>query len=374
VRRLPGLAAIAALLLPCALMAAPDDYTRLPALPFAQPSDMQLLDVVACDYRLLAVGERGAIIYSDDNGRTWQQAEVPVSQTLTAVTCGPSSDKRWAVGHGGLILGSEDAGVTWRVQFDGNEANRQWLEFTRQQLAELEAAQAALPPEQREDLALDVEDATFAVEDAELAVETGPADPFLDVWFKDAFSGFAVGAYGMMYRTENGGVTWTLNAAGVDNPDRYHYYGIAAAGSTLFLCGEAGILYRSVDGGDSWETLNPGYAGSFFGLLSTDTGAMLVFGLRGNILRSDDKGSSWRYVNVVQDPQQSIYDGTRLPDGRLILSGAAGTTLSSNDGGATFVARIDPDRVTIAAITQAPSGELVLAGMSGLRLLPAGTL
>ena len=369
-----SLLAVAALLLGTGSPGVLADYTLRPALGFSTPTELQLLDVVACDNRLLAVGERGAIIYSDDNGSTWQQAEVPVSQTLTAVTCATASDKRWAVGHGGVILASEDGGINWRTQLDGNQVNQQWLDYKKRQLAELEATVASLPGEQRADLALDLEDAAFAIEDAEGALAAGPVDPFLDIYFRDAFNGLAVGAYGMLYRTRNGGVTWELSVTGIDNPDRYHYYAITAAGNALFLAGEAGVLYRSRDQGETWETLDPGYAGSLFGLLATDTDALLVFGLRGNILRSDDAGNSWRYVNVMQDPRLSLYDGARLSNGRMVLIGAAGVRLSSTDGGETFAARTDPARSTVAAVTEAPSGDVVLAGLDGLALVPGHSL
>jgi photosystem II stability/assembly factor-like uncharacterized protein len=39
--------------------------------------------------RIVAVGQRGHILWSDDAGAHWQQAEVPVSADLTAV-CFPS--------------------------------------------------------------------------------------------------------------------------------------------------------------------------------------------------------------------------------------------------------------------------------------------
>ncbi len=42
--------------------------------------------------RLIAVGQRGHILYSDDRGQHWQQAQVPVSSDLVAVHF-PTSQK-----------------------------------------------------------------------------------------------------------------------------------------------------------------------------------------------------------------------------------------------------------------------------------------
>ena len=52
---------------------------------------------------LVAVGQRGHVVYSTDSGASWKQASVPVSSDLTAVFF--VDDKQgWAVGHDGVIL------------------------------------------------------------------------------------------------------------------------------------------------------------------------------------------------------------------------------------------------------------------------------
>ncbi len=48
--------------------------------------------------RLVAVGERGIVLLSDDAGLNWKQVDVPVSVTLTGVQF-VSPMKGWAIGH-----------------------------------------------------------------------------------------------------------------------------------------------------------------------------------------------------------------------------------------------------------------------------------
>ncbi len=50
--------------------------------PLAAKSLLQ--GVARAGPRLVAVGQRGHIVYSNDAGATWQQAKVPVSSDLTA--------------------------------------------------------------------------------------------------------------------------------------------------------------------------------------------------------------------------------------------------------------------------------------------------
>ena len=58
--------------------------------------------------RIFGVGVHGIIIYSDDKGESWTQAEtVPFTKTLTDISC-PSQNKCWAVGHDATILHSFD--------------------------------------------------------------------------------------------------------------------------------------------------------------------------------------------------------------------------------------------------------------------------
>ncbi|MDO6748847.1 WD40/YVTN/BNR-like repeat-containing protein, partial [Gilvimarinus sp. 1_MG-2023] len=94
------------------------DPLQTPAQTSAKAHTALLLDITQAGERLVAVGAFGHILYSDDQGASWQQAQVPVSVTLTAVSF---ADARhgWAVGHDGIILATEDGGLNWRKQLDG---------------------------------------------------------------------------------------------------------------------------------------------------------------------------------------------------------------------------------------------------------------
>ena len=49
------------------------------AIPVKAPSHVFLNAVALAGSRLVAVGEHGVIIYSDDEGASWRQASVPVN-------------------------------------------------------------------------------------------------------------------------------------------------------------------------------------------------------------------------------------------------------------------------------------------------------
>src|SRR5215471_7954130 len=91
-----------------------------PISPIAARSALQ--SVVPVGNRLVAVGQRGVVLVTNDAGATWKQSPVPVASDLTSVFF-VDEEHGWAVGHDGVILRSGDGGATWNVQLTGRQAN-----------------------------------------------------------------------------------------------------------------------------------------------------------------------------------------------------------------------------------------------------------
>lgn len=110
--RFAHLAGVAlALVISCSLRAA---ETEVPAIALGSAEHAPLVAAAQARQRLVAVGDHGVIVLSDD-GATWRQAHsVPVDGLLTALSF---VDERqgWAVGHGGVVLHTEDGGETWAL-------------------------------------------------------------------------------------------------------------------------------------------------------------------------------------------------------------------------------------------------------------------
>lgn len=292
------------------------------------------IDIQKIGARLISVGERGSIAFSDDEGESWQQADVPVSTSLTAIHF-PDETHGWAVGHSGVILHSADSGETWVKQFDGFQANLLALRQAEQQLSELKTAYSQADDEEKQDLDYQIEDAEFLLSDAQVDFDAGPAKPLLDVWFQNAQKGYAIGAYGFFFVTNDGGTSWEYAANRIDNIDRYHLNAIQqTAENTLFIVGEAGLMFVSHDMGESWETVFGPYQGSLFGIQRTKQDGVLVYGLRGNVFKTEDQGGSWQKIEV---PVSATLTGSdRSPGGIITLVGFSGVVLSSDDEGSSF--------------------------------------
>lgn len=281
-----------------------------------------LLSVVHAGPRLVAVGERGHILYSDDDGKNWTQARVPTRQLLTAVTF-VNDKKGWAVGHDAQILATQDGGATWTQQF--------------------------------------------------VDVEREEGAPFLDVVFTDERNGFVVGSYGALFTTTDGGQNWEDVSDRLDNPDGYHLNAISQInGGGLFIVGESGCMFRSHDGGQTWETVKGPYEGSLFGVTGTQTAnTVLAYGLRGHLFRSGDFGSTWQKVALKTSSGALDYGlagGSDLSDGSIVLVGHGGSVLKSTDDGHTFSVVNRADRLSLSSVTAAADGNLILVGQAGVQV------
>src|SRR5262249_28124902 len=69
-----------------------------PMSPIAARAALQ--SVVPAGDRLVAVGQRGVVLVSNDAGATWKQSPVPVASDLTSVFF-VDEEHGWAVGHDG---------------------------------------------------------------------------------------------------------------------------------------------------------------------------------------------------------------------------------------------------------------------------------
>ncbi len=301
-----------------------------------------MLAVTRAGRRLVAVGERGTVLLSDDHGTSWKQAQVPVQATLTSVYFADAKTG-WAAGHMGVILRSDDAGATWRKQLDG----------IRVAALVLQAAQAGGDGR--------------AIANARRLVEEGADKPFFDLAFTDVRRGFAVGAYGLMVATLDGGNSW--QAVTLPNPKSLHLYGLRAdGGGTWLMAGEQGLLLRSTDGGASFSAIDSPYKGSFFGLLSSGN-AWVAYGLRGTAYRSTDAGMQWEKLDT--GVPMAIGAGVPLPDGGFVLLDQAGDALLGHAGQAALQRVPAPASVPASGLALAADGGLVLASLRGMRRLPA---
>ena len=313
-------------------------------------SRLLLTDGARIGNRVVAVGDRGYIVYSDNNGESWQRARTPPNTPLLTAVYFLDGNTGWAVGHDSVILTSTDKGESWTKAFSAADDQK----------------------------------------------------PLMDIIFVDANNGFAVGAYGAFYATTDAGKTWVSRklfettkavtskqepkkgkyeskgaakpgdelddkAAAKGNDDDKHINAIAKLGDNkLFVAGEAGMLAKSDDGGKTWVKIASPYKGSFFGAIQAQDGAVLIYGLRGKIYRSTDATlNNWRLIE--NKTVASLMGATRLPDGALVLAGLSGTVLVSRDNGESFTSLPSGSTKALSAPLLGAPNAVLLIGEAGVR-------
>lgn len=307
--------ALAAWMLALALTAAAAAAEPAPAAAFKAPlaEKAPMLAAARAGQRIVAVGDYGTVLLSDDEGRSWRQADrVPSRETLTALSF---IDARhgWAVGHGGLVLATVDGGATWEQRYGAGK-----------------------------DVAL------FAVR------------------FADAERGLAVGAFGFAMETRDGGRNWqTIGVAQGNLADRHLYNLFRAGNGELWITAESGTLFHATADGKGFAAVALPAKASMWGGLALADGGLLVWGMRGRVLRSGDGGRSWH--EVPSGTQQALTAGVQLAGGEIVLAGLGGAIVRSRDGGRSFVAEIRPERQSHTALIESGGAlqTFTLAGIGG---------
>ncbi|MEO8806954.1 MAG: YCF48-related protein [Burkholderiaceae bacterium] len=286
-----------------------------PAVRVRHATQAAMLASVRAGSRIVAVGDHGIVLLSDDAGKSHRQAKaVPTDVTLTSVSF--VDDRRgWAVGHWGVVLHTTDGGETWALQ------------------------------------------RTDALQDR----------PLFAVHFFDGQHGVAVGLWSLVLVTEDGGAHWQAVEMPIPDGARkadLNLLGLFAdARGHLFAAAEKGNVLRSEDRGRHWQYLATGYKGSFWTGVATPDGALVVAGLRGSLYRSADDGRTW---SRIETRSKSSITALAVVGAQVVGVGLEGLVLRSVDGGASFTADVRRDRLALTAVTAGANGQAVFYSRQGV--------
>lgn len=322
------------------------DALTTPSMQSPLSSVRPLLGVTQAGNRIVAVGRMGHIVYSDDQGRHWTQGQVPVSVDLVAVNF-VNAKQGWAVGHDGVVLHSDDGGASWDKQLDGRAAAKLMGTYYQSKAPSTPQIAAALTEAQR------------------FAEEKG-ARPFLDVWFENERSGFIIGAWGLIFRTQDGGETWEPWMERVDNPRHSHLNAIRPAAGAPWIVGEQGLVVRYDTAAKRFVAVHAPTDASLFGLVGKSD-LVLVFGLLGDAFISHDNGRSWTKAGT--GGSVGLSGGTVLPDGKIVLIDTGAGIWQSADNAKTFSLVPSKHPMPWFGVTTIDADRIALVGVFGTQVL-----
>ncbi len=290
----------------------------LQAVPAVQASNARQATMLAAGWagaRMVAVGDHGVVLLSDDQGMQWRQARsVPLSTPLTGVSF-VDAKRGWAVGHWGAILASTDGGESWRAQRLATEEDR----------------------------------------------------PLYAVHFFNARQGVAVGLWSLVLTTEDGGQTWAeqpLQAPpGAKRADLNLMGLFADSRGRLYATAEHGQVLHSEDQGKNWRYLDTGYEGTLWSGAVLADGRLLLGGQRGTLLQGSADGKGFRRV-----PTQSKGSVTSVAvaGSRVLAVGLDGLSVQSSDDGHSFQETQTADGLSLTAALFNAEGVPVLFSRRGV--------
>ena len=288
----------------------------------------------------VAVGQDGIVLKTGDGGKTWNR--IPIELPLLdwqvaqphyfAVSRGADAQHLWAVGPVGAIIRSQDGGETW-------ENLSLWCDMSFDSFATSDPA-----------------------DDPESTLRLNPCDVTLNgVSFPTNTDGWVAGEFGIILRTQDGGVTWQRqrnvhNLPKYTRPELPEEEAIRQRIPPLYIedlflidvdfrsaqegyvTGESGTLLQTTDAGETWTNIP---SGSFNTLLSVtaapdDNRSDFATGVLGTL--ASVTSDAWQLdENIRQDVLTWIRTASFAPDGQFgVACGGKGTVLVTTDSGKSW--------------------------------------
>lgn len=287
----------------------------VPAVQVANATQATMLDAVWAGDRVVAVGDHGVVLLSDDHGKRFRQARsVPLSTLLTGVSFA-DAQHGWAVGQWGAILSTTDGGESWAVQRLSSEEDR----------------------------------------------------PLFAVHFFDARQGVAVGLWSLVLTTEDGGRTWTeqpLQAPPGAKRADLNLMGLFADGrGALYATAEHGQVLHSDDHGKSWRYVDTGYEGTLWSGAVLADGSLLLGGQRGALLHGSIESKRFRRLPLQS---QGSITSVAASGPQVLVVGLDGLMVQSSDGGHSFQEVHSTDGLPLTAALLTVEGAPVLFSRRGI--------
>lgn len=224
----------------------------------------------------------------------------------------------FAVGQNGLVLESSDGGQHW------------------QKNTGLTTKSALLGVDCLNDkyVAVGQEGSLFLYQKSQWSdIDTGTDQRLFSVTLNEEGLGFAVGGFGTIIKTIDGGKNWqTLQPNWellLNDFVEPHLYDVSIGENGMVtIVGEFEIVLRSTDMGESWKIVHKGDS-SLFSLHFSDASLGYAVGQNGRVIKTQNGGESWEPIET--NNTSNLLSVLALPTGEVLITGIR-TLLVSTDG------------------------------------------
>ncbi len=301
-----------------AAVAATEGDDSLSVLHQGIPHDA-LYDVCFNGNRGIAVGVAGTVLNSADAGLTWQPQPGFTDLALLGVSC--EGERNIVVGQAGTIFVQEADG--WKQVESGTENRLLSVKMNANGLAFAVGGFGAVLRSTDGGL-------TWAPVDFDWqAILNDFLEPHIfDVAISDQGVVTLVGEFELILRSEDSGDTWTpVNKA--DASLNSVYFSDVDNG---YAVGQKGRILKTADGGLTWSVVDAGSPEILLDVWSSPTGEVVITGIR-EMLRSDDFGQTWRSVeggDISVKWYQAINVATAGAEHNVVMVGHSGRIVKIN--------------------------------------------
>ncbi|MEQ8231363.1 MAG: YCF48-related protein [Gammaproteobacteria bacterium] len=146
--------------------------------------------------------------------------------------------------------------------------------------------------------------------------------------------GLAVGNFGLMLQTADGGATWEMQKP----VTKLALLGVTRANKRQLVVGQQGLVMTRADGGE-WSVVDTGFSQRLLNVDMNEAGLAFTIGEFGFVARSRDYGASWEEITLDwsqyndEGYEPHLYDAIVENDGTVFIAGEFGLILRSTDGG-----------------------------------------
>jgi len=263
----------------------------------------------------LAVGHAGLILETTDGGKTWAKAKEQPPTQLAMHGVAIVGDRSIAVGQKGLVLVRIGRGA-WRKIDSGTDMRLLRVALNKHGVAVAVGAFGTLlrstdGGESWRSIAPNWAELYKAGDSTDefAAVRDEPTNYVVKVF--DDGSILIGGEYGQINHSTDGGLTWApvFQAQSDDSgtiPPTIFGMNIGDDG-VGYASGQDGLILKTSDAGTSWTRLSSGSKASLFDIDATGDGRVIAIGMRAGLV-SGDGGSSWRALHAL-DVSLNWYSG-----------------------------------------------------------------
>lgn len=180
------------------------------------------------------------------------------------------------------------------------------------------------------------------------------------VSFADANNGTAVGNFGTIIHTANGGITWTNQTSGTE---KYLYAVSFSDANNGTAVGYYGTIIHTIDGGKTWVPQSSGKTNTLYGVSFTNANNGTAVGSYGTILRTTNGGQTW--VAQSSGTTSSLNAVSFTDENHGTIVGNQGKILRTTNGGQTWVAQSSGTTKNLNGISFYDSNNGIAVGSDG---------